>query len=150
MSGQINFLGYSFWISDDLEESEKEQSPSKPCYGPRVLAAYCVFTNLFVGALLYGINVSRRGHPWRGRTLVALSGLILGASLFIPTLDQSSTLRFRFFLNGLVALSLYKSERPYFQRALRRGHKPAKWWLPLIWIGVTLGALFLVKTFFLR
>ncbi|MDJ0705787.1 MAG: hypothetical protein QNJ46_21175 [Leptolyngbyaceae cyanobacterium MO_188.B28] len=80
--------------------------------------------------------------------MAALSSLILVATLLAPTIEESSALRFRFLLNGLVAISLYKSEKPHFQRSIRNGQKSARWWLPLIWIGAALGALFLVETLF--
>ena len=149
MVKQINFFGYSLWISDyTQQESEKELSSSQPLYSPGVLAVYCIFTNLFAGMILYGINIFRRGYIRRGRVFIAWSGLLLVASVFVPILNQLSTVRSGFLLNVLVALSLYTVEKPHFQRAIRNGSKQARWWLPLIWIGVIVGTLLLLQMLF--
>lgn len=149
MGKHINFLGYSLWISDAPQQGSNEEiSANKPLYSPAVLAAYCIFTNLFVGIILYGINIFRRGYVWRGRVLIALSSLILVASVLVPIVDSLSMSRAQFVLNALVALSLYAVEKPHFQRAIRNGSKHARWWLPLILIGVIVGTLLLVQMLF--
>jgi hypothetical protein len=148
MGKHINLMGYSLWISDDTQqESDEEISSSQPLYSPGVIAAYCIFTSLFVGIILYGINLSRRGYLWRGRVLIASSGSILAASLLPPILDSfSMTLsQSKFLLHGLVALSLYKAEERHFQRSIRNGNPQARWWLPLIWLGVGVIAVLLLE-----
>ncbi len=149
MIKHINFFGYSLWISDETQqEFDEEVSSRKALYSPGVLAAYCIFTNLFVAIILYGINIFRRGYLGRGRVLIAWSGLLLVASVFVPILNQLSTVRSGFLLNILVALSLYRVEKPHFQRAIRNGSKQARWWLPLIWIGVIFGTLLWLQMLF--
>lgn len=146
MGKQINVLGYSFWLSDACQPESDEKTPSnKRFYSPGVLAAYCIFANLLVGIILYGINISRRGYLWRGRVLIVLSSLILATSQVLPILESWHTVRSQFFLNGLVALNLYASEKPHFQRAIRHGNQQAKWWLPLIWLGLFWGISFLLN-----
>lgn len=145
MGKQINVLGYSFWISDNQPESDEKIASNKRFYSPSILAAYCILSNLFVGIILYGINISRRGYLWRGRVLILLSGLILVTSQILPILESWHTVRSRFLLNGLVAISLYTSEKPHFQRAIRHGNQQARWWLPLIWLGLFCGISFLLN-----
>jgi hypothetical protein len=148
MGKHINFFGYSLWRGDDTHpESEEEQVPTKPLYSPTVLAAYSIFTGLFVGIILYGINISRRGYVWRGRVLIVLSGLIRVLSIFFPTLRQLTTSPWSLLLSTLVAISLYTTEKPHFKRAMRNGGKPARWWLPLIWIAVIYGIWLLLQIF---
>lgn len=149
MSKHINLFGYSLWIADEiLQESEDKLSPIKPLYSPSALAAYCIFTNLFIGIILYGINIYRRGYLWRGRLFIALSGLILLFSIFVPTMSQFQTIRSGLLLNGPVAISIYTVEKPHFQRVIRHGGKRARWWLPLIWIVSIVGTLLLLQILF--
>ncbi len=130
-------------MSDDVEKiSDKRLVSGNHLYSPGILAAYCLFTNLFIGIILYGINISRRSYLWRGRVLIILSGLVLLSKLI---LDDPTPVRLRFLLNALVALNLYKIEKPRFQRALRHGYRQAKWWLPLIWIGVAVIMLIILR-----
>ncbi len=140
MVKHINFFGYSLWIPNDRQQkSDQKLSSRKSFYSPSVLAAYCILTSSFVGIILYGSNIFRRGYLWRGRVFIVLSSLLLVASIFFPLLNQLGTMHL------LVALNLYAVEKLNFQRAIRSGSKQARWWLPLIWIGVIVGMLLLLK-----
>jgi hypothetical protein len=148
MGNHINFMGYSLWTSDTTpQESDPERAASKPLYSPIVLAAYSMIFNLFVGIILYGINISRRGYVGRGRVLIVLSGLILVTTALVPTNLLSTVQQSKFLLNGLVGLSLYAVEKPHFQRAIRNGDQQARWWLPLIWVGILSGLAWLLEKF---
>jgi hypothetical protein len=149
MANHINFMGYSLWTSDTtLQESDQERAVAKPLYSPTVLAAYSIVFNLFIGIILYGINITRRGYRWRGIILIALSGLTLAASALVPVSDLLITAQqSKFPLNGLVGLSLYAVEKPHFRRAIRHGGKQARWWLPLVWIGVFAGVVWWLGMF---
>lgn len=152
MSKQINFLGYSVWVVDDTEQhSGEDSSTTRPLYSPGTIAAYCFFTNLFVGTLLYGINISRRGDRRRGRLIVILSALLLVSHLAIFSLNRHPTgwsaLLLNPLVNSLVAIHLYQVETPNFNRAIRHGSQQAKWWFPLIWIVVAVIILRLVQVF---
>lgn len=135
MDKHINFVGYSIWISDGREQMPPEvlSSPHR-LYSPGVLAAYCVFTDFAIGTVLYGINVFRRGYVWRGSLLAILSVLFLIVRVFVSTTNGYPLARSELFLNALVAICLYKIEKPFFNRAIRNGGRQARWWLPLVWI----------------
>ncbi len=148
MSKHINFFGYSLWISDGKEETPIELlSSTRPFYSPSVLAAYCIFTNFAVGTLLYGINVSRRGYLWRGSLLALLSVLFLMVKVFVSTSNRYAIAQSGILLNALVAICLYKIEKPSFDRAIRNGGKQARWWLPLVWIVAIASILLLLQLF---
>jgi hypothetical protein len=124
MGKHINFVGYSLWISDDREQTPTEVlSSTRPLYSPGVLAAYCIFTNFAVGTLLYGINVFRRGYLWRGSLLAILSVLFLIVEVFVSTSNGRALPRSGILLNTLVAICLYKIEKPFFSRSIRNGAK---------------------------
>jgi len=148
MGKHINFVGYSLWISDDNEQTPTEVlSSTHPLYSPGVLAAYCIFTNFAVGTLLYSINVFRRGYLWRGSLLAILSVLFLIARVFVSTANGYALARSEVFLNALVAICLYKIEKPFFNRAIRNGGRQARWWLPLVWIVAIASILLLLQLF---
>lgn len=135
MGKHINFLGYTLWVSDGEKQLPgKTVSSRQRFYSPSVLATYSIISNFSVGIFLYSINLSRRGYLWRGRVLAILSMLFLGFLIF-QGFFVASTYRLGL-LNVLVAAMLYGSEKPHFDRAIRNGSKPARWWLPLILIAV--------------
>jgi hypothetical protein len=148
MRKHINFLGYTFWIADDRDQtSSRTEFPGVFFYSPSVLAAYSIFTNFSVGILLYSRNLSRRGYFWRGRVLAILSVLFLVFRVFQGLFVASTRFteyRSEFLLDVLVAAILYGSEKPHFDRAVRNGSKPARWWLPLVWITAIVATQFLV------
>lgn len=149
MGKHINFLGYSLWIVNDKEQPPSEALPlNRSFYSPGILAAYCVFANFPVGILLYSINLFRRGYLWRGRLLAGLSGLFLVFQVVQRLFVNSSNFtenRSEFLLNALVAVVLYGTERSHFDRAIRNGGKPARWWLPLILIAGIVAVQFLLQ-----
>lgn len=153
MDKQINFLGSSIWVpaADPEQTTHGDNTPislasplTRAFYSPLALAAYCVFTNVFIGTLLYGINLARRGYGLKGKVLVALSSLILLVSTFSPNLDPFVSHGSRTLINGLVALSLFAAEYTHFQRAKRQGRPSARWWLPLIWLVLASGLRWLI------
>ena len=118
-------------------------SSRQPLYSPKVLAAYSLIVNLFLGCILYGVNLSRRGKKWQGRLFVLLSGIGLFLSLLIAIFDGDSQTSLVFLFNGLVAISLYRIEKPHFERAICPPWRIARWWLPLIWIILSIAILWL-------
>ena len=154
MDRQINVLGSSIWVPSpdpeptNDEDPEPETTPNiplaRPLYSPLALAAYCIFTNLFIGTLLYGINLARRGYGLKGKLLVVLSSLILMVNTFLPSLDPFISHGSRTLFNGLVALSLFAAEYAHFQHAKRQGRPEARWWLPLIWLVLASGLRWLI------
>ena len=147
MSKHINFFGYTLWVSDDRKQPPDEAVPLSRCfYSPGVLASYCIVSNFSVGIFLYSINLARRGYVWRGRLLAILSALFL-ISLVFRNLFAGSLfeLRSQLLINGLVAATLYGTEKSHFDRAMRNGGKPARWWMPLIWIGIIVVIEFLLS-----
>lgn len=138
MSKHINFLGYTLWVSDDRKQLPDEAVYLSRCfYSPGVLAAYCLVSNFSVGIFLYSINLSRRGYVWRGRLLAILSAsflICLACRDFLA--DNFFEYRSRLLINMLVAIALYGSEKSHFDRAMRNGAKPARWWMPSIWIAI--------------
>ena len=147
MTKHINFCGFSLWTSDDIRQGANEElSAQKSFYSPGVLATYCIFIDLLVGFILYGINISRRGYLWKGKLLIILSILILVIRVFVSLLmpNQLLTLKSQFLLTVPIALNLYILEKHHFQRAIRHGSKQARWWLPLIWVAVIVGTIFLL------
>ena len=138
MSKHINFFGYTFWVWDDRKQlPDKAVSLSRCFYSPGVLAAYCLVSNFSVGIFLYSINLSRRGYVWRGRLLAILSASFLICLAFRDFFaDNFFEYRSRLLINVLVATALYGSEKSHFDRAMRNGGKPARWWMPSIWIAI--------------
>ena len=138
MSKHINFLGYTLWVSDDRKQPPDEAVYLSRCfYSPGVLAAYCLVSNFSVGIFLYSINLSRRGYVWRGRLLAILSAsflICLACRDFLA--DNFFEYRSRLLINMLVAIALYGSEKSHFDRAMRNGAKPARWWMPSIWLAI--------------
>jgi hypothetical protein len=147
MSKHINFFGYTLWVSDDRKQPPDEAVSLNRCfYSPGVLAAYCIVSNFSVGVFLYSINLYRRGYVWRGRLLAMLSALFL-ISLVFRELFGGRFLewRLRLLINWLVAATLYGTEKSHFDRAIRNGGKPARWWIPLICIGIIAVIEFLLR-----
>ena len=138
MGKHINFLGYTLWVSDDRNQPPDTAVPLSRCfYSPGVLATYCIVSNFSVGVFLYSINLYRRGYVWRGRLLAILSASSLISLVFRDLLAGSLfELRSRFLINGLVAATLYGTEKSHFDRAIRNGGKPARWWMPSICIAI--------------
>lgn len=135
MTKHINFWGYSLWVRNHAEQVSDDVPLSKaPFYSPSVLAVYCFLTNFGIGTLLYSINVFRRGYLWRGGAIATLSVMFLIAETFTAIPCIRFLAPERIVLNMLVAVCLYSSEKPHFNRAMRDGIKPARWWLPLVWI----------------
>lgn len=132
MIRQVVFLGYSLWVVDDPEQTSLR--PRKPLYHPVAIAAYCMLATLFVGVILYGINVSRRGYPWKGRLFVTLSSILLILWLLFPTVDFVVPIHPSSILNLIVAVNLYAIEKPYFTWAMCRGGSQAKSLVPLAWV----------------
>ncbi|MGB7249882.1 MAG: hypothetical protein WBC73_13170 [Phormidesmis sp.] len=152
MGKQINFLGYSLWTLPDnpasdheRPEADRESSVGGRLYSPLVLAVYCLFTSSFVGTLLYGLNLRRRGYLWKANLLIALSCLILLVSAFSAPLNQFTFAGANVIFRGLVALSLFAAEQPHFQRAQQQGQPPARTWLPLVWIGGAIALQWLIE-----
>ena len=147
MTKHINFCGFSLWTSDELRQGTNEELfPKKRFYSPGVLAAYCIFIDLFVGFILYGINISRRGYFWKGKLLIILSVLLLMVRVFVSILlsEKLPITKLFFLLTAPIALNLYILEKPHFQRAMRHGSQQARWWLPLIWVAVIVSTIFLL------
>ena len=138
MSKHINFLGYTLWVSDDRKQPPDEAVSLSRCfYSPGVLAAYCLVSNFSVGIFLYSISLSRRGYVWRGRLLAILSGSFLICLAFRDVFaDNLFEYRSRLLINALIAIALYGSEKSHFDRAMRNGGKPGRWWMPSIWIAI--------------
>ena len=133
MSNHLNFLGTSIWIpSHNAPEWDQVGQPGK-LYRPIIIAAYS-YAYLPMGLILYGINIFRRGHCWRGRLLISLSGLLFILSFIASNLLNPTQNRLYFFSSLLVAIHLYSLERPYFKRGIREGWQPARWWIPLCFL----------------
>jgi hypothetical protein len=147
MGKHINFFGYTLWVSDDRKQPPDEAVPLGRCfYSPGVLATYCIVSNFSVGIFLYSINLSRRGYVWRGRLLAILSASFLIFLVFRDLFTGSFfELRSSFLINVLVAATLYGAEKSHFDRATRNGGKPARWWMPLIWIAIIVVIQFLLR-----
>jgi hypothetical protein len=146
MGKHINFFGYTFWVSDDGKQPPDQVVPlSRYFYSPGVLATYCIVSNFSVGIFLYSINLSRRGSVWLGRLLGILSALFLIFLVFRGVVAGGFfEMRSRLLINGLVAANLYGTEKPHFDRAMQNGGRPARWWVPLIWIGILMAIQFLL------
>jgi len=130
MSNHLNFLGISIWVpSHNAPEWDQVSQPGK-LYQPSIIATYSAF-DFSIGLILYGINLGRREHYWRGRLLIFLSGLLLIFNLIVSSslTDYKSPLYS--FANWFVAIHLYLLEKPYFKRAVREGWQSARWWIPL-------------------
>lgn len=133
----INFLGYNLWVQDYVDQtSDKIPASRAPLYSPISLAVYCFLTHFGIGTLLYSINVLRRGYLWRGRAIAALSVIFIIIEMFTSASGVYFLAPGRDILSMLVAVCLYSAEKPHFNRAMRDGIKPARWWLPLVWIVV--------------
>ena len=136
MGKQINVLGWSIWSQEfGHHRSTSERFVGKAFYSPGVIAGYCMFISLFIGTILYGINLFRRGQVRKGSVLILLASVpIVVITVFHPFIVLGSS--WLGMLSGLVALNLYTFERPHFQRVLLHGGQCAKWWPPLIGISV--------------
>ncbi len=138
MGKHINFFGYTLWVLDNGEQLHNQLAASRHrFYSPRVLAAYSIIISFCLGIFLYSINLSRRGYLWQGRVLAALSILLIASQflqVFLSPSNSFTRYRSEFLFNILVAANLYGSEKPHFDRAIRNGGKPARWWVPLVWI----------------
>ena len=134
MSKHINIFGYGIWIPSQADrETERIQGRGQSLYGPGVLAGYSLLNPSF-GTLLYGMNLLRRDEAVKGISFIVVSCLFVIISIFLFAPGNQKT----FFINTLVALSLYQSERPKFDAAIRNGFRRARWWPPLIGIVVLL------------
>ncbi len=99
-------------------------------YSPGTIAAYSGFGSFPLGALLFGINVSRRGEPLAGRCIVASALLLLGA-MVVAGMAGLELPRMTI-LNIVIALGLWKYEIPRFESDVTAGARTARWWLPLL------------------
>lgn len=148
MSDHLNFLGLTFWVR------EQPKTPPNPgrisgcrLYSPKVLVAYCILGQFPAGVFLYGINLFRRGFRWRGKLLCILSASLLIASIGQGMLaGETFEYRSNLSLDELVAVHLYGIEKFRFEGEMRRGGKPARWWMPSLWIATTVIAWFLLRT----
>ncbi|MBE9041876.1 hypothetical protein IQ235_13915 [Oscillatoriales cyanobacterium LEGE 11467] len=145
MSKHINLLGYSLWVESPKNGTLDRISPVQPLYSPTVLAAYSFIVNLFSGCLLYGVNLSRRGKKRQGRLFVLISGMGLFLSLWNATLHGNRQEPLVFLFDGFIVISLYRMEKPHFEREVRRGCQIARWWPPFIWIILTFTILWVCK-----
>ena len=138
MSKHINFFGYTVWVLDGDDQLPDQTATLSRCfYSPVVLAAYSISSNFAISIFLYSLNLSRRGYQWRGRLIAGLSVFFLVfrflQGVFVAS-DGLTRYRSEFLIDILVAGILYGTEKPHFDRAIRNGNKPARWWPPLVWI----------------
>ena len=99
-------------------------------YKPGLLFAYFALGGLPIGLVTYGVNISRRDSKWFGRSLAASAVVLFvvraGASLGG---NRSSGLGI---LSIFVGLGVFKMESGPYQRAVRRGARPERWWPPIV------------------
>ena len=105
-------------------------SEEKPVrlYSPGTIAVYTCLGSFPLGALLFGINASRRGHAIAGRCTVA-AALLLLVAMFAASIAGLELPRMTFF-NIVIGLGFWQYETPHFSRDLAAGARKARWWHP--------------------
>jgi hypothetical protein len=133
MVQHINFLGCSTWVARAQEKGAAFLTATRnhrlnSIYSPIVLASYSFLFSPLIGLSLYGINLSRRGDKLKGWIFLILSVALICLGL-LGTKNNNSPLPL---FNILTAISLYQSEQPHFDRAIRQGAPTARWGPPLV------------------